>query len=117
MINFAALRKTTAHIGIGDGEYIEVPLLTIADFADFTAIVNDLMQRQDGDFSEAENLVFLNEARAKILAIIERVFPEEFLTGLRRMPIDDLMKLANVLCTGKDDGETDPPEKKRPLNQ
>ena len=113
MINFSALRKTTAHIGIGDGEYIEVPLLSIADFSDFTSLMEELASRADAEKTDTENLRFLNDARGKIIAIIERVFPPEFAEGLRRMPVKDLITLANVLGTGKDDSENDPPEKKR----
>lgn len=116
MIDFGALGKTTVHIGIGEGRYIEVPMLSVADYAEVQRIQRELaaINSRDGA-TDLERIDAIVEARGKLVGMAKKVMPVETHDGLMRMDYLEISALVVVLCNGKDDSEGDNPQKKTVL--
>jgi hypothetical protein len=116
MIDFGALGKTTVHIGIGEGRYIEVPMLSVVDYAEVQRIQRDLaaVNARDGA-TDLERIDAIVEARGKLAGMAKKVMPVETHDGLMRMDYMEISALVVVLCNGKDDSEHDDPQKKTVL--
>ncbi len=116
MIDFGALGKTTVHIGIGEGRYIEVPMLSVADYAEVQRIQRELaaINSRDGA-TDLERIDAIVEARGKLAGMAKKVMPVETHDGLMRMDYLEISALVVVLCNGKDDSEGDNPQKKTVL--
>lgn len=112
-ITFGDLGKTMVHVGISGGRYIEVKMLSVADFAaaqDVMRGLSALNERKDvGDSARIDAVI---DARKKLVETARKVMPEELMDGVSRMELMDVWKLVAVLGTGKDDGEDDDPQKK-----
>jgi hypothetical protein len=112
-INFNELTKTTVHIGVGDGKYIEVPMLTVADYAEMQRIQLELAALSDKqELTTMQQIDAVVGARDKLAAIAKKVMPVETHDGIMRMDYVDVSALVAVLCNGKDDAEKDDPLKK-----
>ena len=44
MIDFGELTKTTVHVGIGGGNWIEVPMLSVADYEEVAKMQTELLR-------------------------------------------------------------------------
>ena len=112
-VMFPELGKTTVHIGIGNDQWIEVPMLTMKDMNDFQQILLDLVALNDSKTAtNKDRLDGIMTARQKLIEIVGRVFPAAYLGRVQTLDYERLVKLVNVLCTGKDDAEKDDPQKK-----
>ena len=112
-INFNELTKTTVHIGIGDGKYVEVPMLTVEDYAEMQQLQRTLTELSENkDATQTQRVDAIMEGRDKLAAMAMKVMPQELHNGLKRMDYMTLLKLVTVLCNGKDEGEKDDPQKK-----
>lgn len=112
-INFNELTKTTVHIGIGDGKYVEVPMLTVEDYAELQQLQRTLTELSENkDATQTQRVDAIMEGRDKLAAMAMKVMPQELHNGLKRMDYMTLLKLVTVLCNGKDEGEKDDPQKK-----
>jgi hypothetical protein len=112
-INFNELTKTTVHIGIGDGKYVEVPMLTVEDYAEMQQLQRTLTELSEKkDATQTQRVDAIMEGRDKLAAMAMKVMPQELHNGLKRMDYMTLLKLVTVLCNGKDEGEKDDPQKK-----
>ena len=112
-VMFPELGKTTVHIGIGNDQWIEVPMLTMKDMNDFQQIQLDLVALNDSKTATAKDRMnAIVNARTKLLEIVGRVFPAAYLGRVQTLDYVRLVELVNVLCTGKDDAEKDDPQKK-----
>lgn len=113
MLNFGDLTKRTVHIGVDDsGHWIEVPMLTVADFDDYNKLQRELLALKDKGATNAEVIDAIIAARRKLAEMACRVMPTEFHDNLRRLEYPRLAELVLVLCTGKDDSQDDDPQKK-----
>jgi len=112
-INFNELTKTTVHIGIGDGNYVEVPMLTVEDYAELQQLQRTLTELSEKkDATQTQRVDAIMKGRDKLAAMAMKVMPQELHNGLKRMDYMTLLKLVTVLCNGKDEGEKDDPQKK-----
>jgi hypothetical protein len=113
-IMFPTLGKKKVHIGIGDGNWIEVSMLPVADYDRFREIQLDISNLPEGDTQEekTKRVETVNSARNELLALAEKVMPEELHDHVRRLDYMKLTALVLALCTGDDDSEEDDPEKK-----
>lgn len=112
-VMFPELGKTTVHIGIGGGNWIEVPMLTMKDMNDFQKIQIDLVALNDSKTATTKDRVdAILKARTQLVEIVGRVFPAAYLGRVQTLDYPRLVELINVLCTGNDDSEKDDPEKK-----
>jgi len=109
---FPELSKKTVHIGIGNGNWIEVDMLTVADLNEFQKIQTELVKLRDEGADMVKCLDAVNVSRVKLAEIAAKVIPSEFKARLQTMDYERLAQLVQVLCTGKDDGEKDDPQKK-----
>ncbi|MBR3944051.1 MAG: hypothetical protein IKK15_03015 [Akkermansia sp.] len=113
---FDELVKTTVHIGIGKGKYIEVPMLTVEDFNTFKELQRNLAELNSAsDTTELQRIDAIIEGRGKLAAMAAKVMPKELHENLKRMDYPTISMLVMVLCTGKDNSEDDDPEKKTAL--
>lgn len=113
MVDFGELGKTHAHIGIGNGNFIEVPLLSVADYAEVTGVQKGLTELNERkETTDAQRMDAVIEARRKLAAIAAKVMPQELHENLGRLEFTRLLSLVMVLCTGDDKSEGDAPEKK-----
>ena len=112
-ISFPELGKTTVHIGIGSGKWIECPMLTVGDLNEFQKIQFGLAKLAKDEVltvdQKAEELI---AARSKFADMACKVLPKEIHERVRCMEYQHLVSLVNVLCTGDDDADKDNPEKK-----
>jgi len=112
-ISFPELGKTSVHIGIGGGRWVECQMLTMADMNEFQKIQLSLAKLAKDESAkidkQAEELI---EARTKFAEIACKALPIELHERVRCMDYQHLVALVNVLCTGDDEGEKDEPEKK-----
>lgn len=112
-ICFSELGKKSVHIGIGDGKYIEVPMLSVADYAELQRIQKELAALNGKkDTTETQRIDAIVEARDKLIAMAKKVMPIELHDGLMRMDYMTASTLVAVLCNGRDDAESDDPQKK-----
>ena len=112
-INFNELTKTTVHIGIGDGNYVEVPMLAVEDYAELQQLQRTLTELSEKkDATQTQRVDAIMKGRDKLAAMAMKVMPQELHNGLKRMDYMTLLKLVTVLCNGKDEGEKDDPQKK-----
>ena len=112
-IIFPELSKTTVHVGIGDGKWIEVPMLNIGQFNDFQRIQAELVAiGEKQDTPTAGRVDALISARMKLADLACSVMPPELHDRVRMLDWQELTALVNVLCTGKDDSDKDDPQKK-----
>jgi len=109
---FPELSKKTVHLGIGNGNWIEVDMLTVADLNEFQKIQTGLVKLKDEGADMTKCVEAVIEARAKLAEIAAKVIPSEFKARLQMMEYERLAHLVQTLCTGNDDGEKDDPEKK-----
>ena len=111
-IMFPELSKTTVHVGIGDGKWCEVKMLTLAQFNEFQKIQADLATINEREPSTEKRVEAIIEAREKLADLACSVMPPELCDRVRMFDYKQLAALVNALCTGKDDSEKDAPEKK-----
>ena len=112
-ISFPELGKTTVHIGIGGGKWIECPMLTMADMNEFQKIQLSLAKLAKVENATVERQAEeLMGARVKCAEIACKVLPSELHERVRCMDYQHLVSLVNVLCTGDDESDKDEPEKK-----
>ena len=111
-VMFPELSKKTVHIGIGNGNWIDVPMLTVEDLNEFQKIQTDLVKLRDENADMTKCLEAMNVSRVKMANIAKKVMPSEFTGRLETMDYERLAKLVQVLCTGKDDSDKDDPQKK-----
>lgn len=116
MIVFPELLKKTVHIGIGGGNYIEVPMLPVSDFATFQNLQLEIAKKaaqaqkdSRGELDMAEEAI---SVRNRLCALAKKVMPEETHERLATLDAGQLSQLILILCTGKDDAEKDDPQKK-----
>ena len=108
---FANLSKKTVHIGIDDnGGYIEVPMLTVADFGEYRDAQEKMTKITD--VTDSDQMKICKEVREKMIALATKVMPIEFQENLRRLDYIELSRLVLVLCNGNDDAKDDDPKKK-----
>jgi hypothetical protein len=113
-ISFPQLTKKTVHIGIGDGAWIEVPMLTLEDYLRFRELQKEISRMPDSS-TQQEQAEKLAEARAEMMTMAKKVLPESIRENVYRLDFVQLTSLVLVLCSGNDDAEGDDPEKKREL--
>lgn len=112
-IMFTELAKNSVHIGMGNGNYIVVPMLTVADYDDFQTLQYDLAQLNEKPATtQMQRVDAIIEARNKLAAMAKKVMPQELHERLGLMDYPTLSALVLVLCKGKDDAEGDDPAKK-----
>ena len=112
-ITFPELTKTRVHIGVGNGQYIEVPMLTVADFSEFNRIQLELAGlKDDTTKTDAEKVRAVMDASKKLSELAKKVMPVELHEKLQLMDYAKLSSLVLVLCKGNDDSEADDPAKK-----
>jgi len=112
-IMFNELAKTSVHIGMGNGQYIVVPMLTVADSSEYQQLQYDLAKMNDAaGTSQMARIDAIIEARNKLAAMAKKVMPVELHEKLGLMDYPTLSTLVLVLCKGSDDAEKDDPEKK-----
>ena len=111
-VMFPELSKKTVHIGIGNGNWIDVPMLTVEDLNEFQKIQMELVKLKDEGADVSECLEAIGASRERLVKIAAKVMPSEFADRLASMDYERLAMLVQVLCTGKDDSEKDDPEKK-----
>ena len=112
-IIFPELSKTTVHVGIGDGKWIEVPMLNIGQFNEFQRIQAELVAIGEKQGTPtADRVDALISARMKLADLACSVMPSELHNRVRMLDWQELTALVNVLCTGKDDGDKDVLQKK-----
>ena len=112
-IIFPELSKTTVHVGIGDGKWIEVPMLNIGQFNEFQRIQAELVAIGEKQGTPtADRVDALISARRKLADLACSVMPSELHNRVRMLDWQELTALVNVLCTGKDDGDKDDLQKK-----
>ena len=111
-IMFPELSKTTVHIGIGDGQWCEVPMLKLAQFNEYQKIQADLASLDERENSKEKRIAAIIKAREKLGELACSVMPPELHERVMMMGYKELAALVDVLCTGKDDSEKDAPEKK-----
>ena len=113
MIDFGELGKTSVHIGIGNGRYIEVPMLGVGDYARLMEIQKRLAEINDApDTTDSQRIDAIIEARRTLASIAAKAMPVELHDNLGRLEIQRLFQLVTTLCTGNDFSEEDTPEKK-----
>lgn len=110
-LSFPQLTKKTVHIGIGDGKWIELPMLPMEDFLRFRAMQKEIAQVPD-DAPRQEQQVKLHAVREEMLEMAKKVLPEAIRENVCRLDFVQLTALVLALCTGNDDSENDDPEKK-----
>jgi len=115
-INFSQLAKKKVHIGIGDGKWVEVPMLCMDDFLKFRDIQKRISKMAEG-MPEKEQSEKLMEAREEMVEMAKKVLPLPIRENIYRLDFMQLTALVLVLCTGKDDSEDDAPEKKTVLEE
>lgn len=112
-IDFGELTKRTVHIGIGGGNWIEVPMLTVQDYAAFTAEIEGLAKiNQAADSTDGGRIEAVIRARNALAGLAKKVMPVEMHDAIDRMELPRVTRLVAVLCNGNDDSEGDRPEKK-----
>ncbi len=112
-IYFPELTKTKVHVGIGGGKWVEVPMLNVEQFNEFQRIQAELVTlAEKEDESASERVETLIQAHDKLADLACTVMPPELHDRVRMLDWKQLSALVNVLCTGKDDGDKDDPEKK-----
>ena len=111
-VMFPELSKKTVHIGIGGGNWIDVPMLKVADLNEFQKIQAELVKLRDENADMTKCLEAISDSRLKLAELAGKVMPDEFKERLATMDYERLAELVQVLCTGKDDSEKDAPEKK-----
>lgn len=112
-IIFPELSKTTVHVGIGGGKWIEVPMLSIGQFNEFQRIQAELVAIGEKQGTPtADRVDALITARTKLADLACAVMPPELHNRVRMLDWQELTALVNVLCTGKDDSDKDDPQKK-----
>lgn len=111
-IMFPELSKTTVHIGIGDGQWCEVPMLTLAQFNEFQQIQFDLAKLGEQNISNEAKISAIIKASKQLAALACSVMPRELHDRVKMMGYSALSALVECLCTGKDNSEEDAPEKK-----
>lgn len=115
-VMFPELAKTSVHIGMGNGAYIVVPMLTVADFDEFQKIQYGLAQlNEKPGTTTMQRIDAIVEARGKLAEMAKKVMPVELHEKLRLMDYPTLSALVLVLCKGGDDAEKDDPAKKMTL--
>ena len=115
-IMFPELTKTSVHIGVGKGQYIEVPMLTVADYDKFQQIQLGLAGlKDDASKTDQQKIEAVAEANGKLVELAKKVMPVEFHEKLKLMDYIKLSELVLVLCKGNDDSEWDDPAKKLTL--
>ena len=111
-IMFPELSKNTVHIGIGDGKWCEVKMLTLAQFNVYQKVQADLATLNEREPSMEKRVTAILDAREKLAELACSVMPPELRDRVLMMDYKQLSALVNCLCTGKDDSEKDAPEKK-----
>ncbi len=115
-VMFTELAKTSVNIGIGGGNYITVPMLSVADFDVFQTLQYNLAQLNDKeDTTQMQRIDAILDARNKLAEMAKKVMPVELHEKLRLMDYPTLSALVLVLCKGNDDSEGDDPAKKLTL--
>ena len=112
-IIFPELSKTTIHVGIGGDKWVEVPMLTVAEYNEFQRITTDLAKfGEKKDVATSDRIEAIIAAHDKLAEMACRVMPVELADRVRMMDFKQLSELVTALCTGKDNSEGDDPEKK-----
>lgn len=112
-VMFPELAKTSVHIGMGEGKYIVVPMLTVADFDEYQKLQYDLAQlNEKPETTQMQRIDAIVAARGKLAEMAKKVMPVELHDKLRLMDYPTLSALVLVLCKGGDDAEGDDPAKK-----
>ena len=112
-IIFPELSKKSVHIGIGDGKWVDVPMLTVGDYNEFQRITAELAKLgEKKDVPMSERIEAVLAAQEKLADMACKVMPPELVEKVRMMDFKQLCSLILALCNGKDDSEKDDPEKK-----
>ena len=111
-ILFPELSKKSVHIGIGGGKWVDVPMLTVGDYDEFQRILADLAAFGEKNEAVPERIEMIISAHGKLADLANKVMPPELHERVRMMDYKQLSALVTCLCTGKDNGEEDDPEKK-----
>lgn len=112
-VMFPELAKTSVHIGMGEGKYIVVPMLAVADFDEYQKLQYDLAQlNEKPETTQMQRIDAIVAARGKLAEMAQKVMPIELHDKLRLMDYPTLSALVLVLCKGADDSEKDDPSKK-----
>ena len=112
-VMFEELAKTSVHIGMGGGRYIEVPMLTVADFSEYQRMQYELARmNEQPETTQMQRIDAIIEARGKLAEMAKKVMPVELHERLQLMDYPTLSALVLLLCKGKDDAEGDDPAKK-----
>ena len=112
-VTFGELTKKTVHIGIGGDAWIEVPMLTVADYGEYSELLRRMSELNDkAGATDAERVELMIRTRNEMVRLAKKVMPEEFHESLERMELDRIVRLVGVLCTGKDNSDEDDPQKK-----
>lgn len=115
-VMFPELAKTSVHIGMGDGKYIVVPMLSVSDFDAYQKLQYDLAQlNAKPETTQMQRIDAILYARGKLAELAKKVMPIELHEKLKLMDYPTLSALVLVLCKGSDDSETDDPAKKMTL--
>lgn len=115
-VMFPELAKTSVHIGMGDGKYIVVPMLSVSDFDAYQKLQYDLAQlNEKPETTQMQRIDAILDARGKLAKMAKKVMPIELHEKLKLMDYPTLSALVLVLCKGSDDSETDDPAKKMTL--
>ena len=107
---FPTLGKTTVHIGIANGEYIEVDRLGIKDLSRHSAIQSEVAKL--ADMPTADDKKKIDKAIEQLQKMAFSVMPKELHDHIKCMGYFELTRLLTVLCTGEDNSENDDPQKK-----
>ena len=115
-VMFNELVKTSVHIGMGNGTYIVVPMLTVADYDEYRKLQYELAQlNEKPETTQMQRIDAIVEARGKLAEMAKKVMPVELHEKLRLMDYPTLSALVMVLCKGCDDDDKDDPAKKMTL--
>lgn len=112
-VMFPELAKTSVHIGMGDGKYIVVPMLTVADFDEYQKLQYGLAKLNERpDTTTMQRIDAIVAARDTLAKMVKKVMPSELHEKLQLMDYPTLSALVLVLCKGSDDSDGDDPSKK-----
>ena len=109
---FPELGKTTVHIGIGNGKWIEVPMLSVKDYAELRDIQKEVLKLNESNMEMGQKYDTLEAAMRKMSDMVKKVMPVEYHESIGRLSYEKLASLALVLCNGDDTSENDDPQQK-----
>ena len=75
---FPELGKTTVHIGIGNGKWIEVPMLSVKDYAELRDIQKEVLKLNESNMEMGRKYDALEESMRKMSDMVKKVMPVEY---------------------------------------